>query len=131
MSVSENLAVQMHQQDTDYYCGAACAQMVLETIGAGLLDQDDLYADNHSHSTLAPGWYTGQDGLQWTLKLNCHCAYKASHKCRGPARRDGEPEPSRAMKNPQAKVLLSGGADRIGISETRAGIKGRLKRRAY
>ncbi len=67
MSVSENLAVQMHQQDTDYYCGAACAQMVLETIGAGLLDQDDLYADNHSHSTLDPGWYTGPDGLQWTL----------------------------------------------------------------
>jgi len=28
-----------HQQDTDYYCGAACAQMVLESIGAGLLDR--------------------------------------------------------------------------------------------
>ena len=69
MPVTENLAVQMHQQDTDYYCGAACAQMVLETIGAGLLDQDDLYADNHSHSTLDAGvnWATGPDGLQWTL----------------------------------------------------------------
>ena len=69
MSVSENLAVQHHQQDTDYYCGAACAQMVLETIGAGLLDQDDLYADNHSHSTLDAGvsWATGPDGLQWTM----------------------------------------------------------------
>jgi len=69
MPVTENLTVQMHQQDTDYYCGAACAQMVLETIGAGLLDQDDLYADNHSHSTLDAGvnWATGPDGLQWTL----------------------------------------------------------------
>jgi hypothetical protein len=69
MPVTENLAVQMHQQDTDYYCGAACAQMVLQTIGAGLLDQDDLYADNHSHSTLDAGvnWATGPDGLQWTL----------------------------------------------------------------
>jgi hypothetical protein len=69
MSVTENLAVQMHQQDTNYYCGAACAQMVLETIGAGLLDQDDLYADNHSHSTLDAGvsWATGPDGLQWTM----------------------------------------------------------------
>jgi hypothetical protein len=69
MAVTENLAVQMHQQDTDYYCGAACAQMVLETIGAGVLDQDDLYADNHSHSTLDAGvnWATGPDGLQWTL----------------------------------------------------------------
>ena len=69
MPVTENLAVQMHQQDTDYYCGAACAQMVLETIGTGLLDQDDLYADNHSHSVLDAGvnWATGPDGLQWTL----------------------------------------------------------------
>ncbi len=69
MSVTENLAVQMHQQDTNYYCGAACAQMVLETIGAGILEQDDLYADNHSHSTLDAGvnWATGPDGLQWTM----------------------------------------------------------------
>ncbi len=42
MPVTENLAVQTHQQDTDYYCGAACAQMVMETICAGILDQDDL-----------------------------------------------------------------------------------------
>ncbi|QSQ22724.1 hypothetical protein JY651_47795 [Pyxidicoccus parkwayensis] len=67
MSVTENLTVPMHQQDTSYYCGAACAQMVLETIGAGILDQDDLYSDNHSHSTIESGWYTGPDGLQWTL----------------------------------------------------------------
>lgn len=69
MPANENLAVQHHQQDTDYYCGAACAQMVLETIGAGILDQDDLYTDNHNHSTLDSGvnWATGPDGLQWTL----------------------------------------------------------------
>jgi hypothetical protein len=67
MPIQEDLAVQYHQQDTDYYCGAACAQMVLETIGAGLLDQDDLYADNHSHSTIEPIWYTGPDGLEWTM----------------------------------------------------------------
>ena len=69
MSVSTNLALAYHQQDTDYYCGAACAQMVLDSIGAGLLDQDDLYADNHSHSTIDSGvnWATAPDGLQWTL----------------------------------------------------------------
>jgi hypothetical protein len=63
------LDVKHHQQDTGYYCGAACAQMVLETIGAGILDQDDLYADNHSHSTTDTGvsWYTGPDGLTWTM----------------------------------------------------------------
>jgi hypothetical protein len=66
---TELLSVKHHQQDTDYYCGAACAQMVLTTIGAGILDQDDLYADNHSHSTAdaAVDWYTGPDGLAWTL----------------------------------------------------------------
>lgn len=65
----QDLSVQYHQQDTDYYCGAACAQMVLESIGAGLLDQVGLYADNHSHSTLDSGvsWATGPDGLTWTM----------------------------------------------------------------
>jgi hypothetical protein len=67
MPVSEDLAVQYHQQDTNYYCGAACAQMVLAQIGAGLLDQDDLYADNHSHSVIEGGWYTAPDGLTWTM----------------------------------------------------------------
>jgi len=67
MAVQKDLAVAYHQQDTDYYCGAACAQMVLDSIGAGLLDQDDLYADNHAYSTLEAGWYTAPDGLQWTL----------------------------------------------------------------
>jgi len=67
MSVHNHLTVQYHQQDTDYYCGAACAQMVLAQIGAGLLDQDGLYADNHSHSVAEGGWYTAPDGLTWTL----------------------------------------------------------------
>ena len=67
MTVSENLSVPYHQQDTDYYCGAACAQMVLDSLGAGLLDQNQLYSDNHSHSTTEAGWYTAPDGLQWTM----------------------------------------------------------------
>ena len=67
MSVNENLTVAYHQQDTDYYCGAACAQMVLDQIGAGLLDQDGLYTDNNGNSLLETGWYTAPDGLQWTL----------------------------------------------------------------
>jgi hypothetical protein len=63
----EQLPTQYHQQDTSYYCGAACAQMVLEQCGAGLLDQDDLYADNHSHSTTESNWASGPDGLTWTM----------------------------------------------------------------
>jgi hypothetical protein len=54
-----------HQQDTDYYCGAAVAQMILDAIGSGLIDQDTLYNSNHAHSS--PGWYTSPDGLNFTL----------------------------------------------------------------
>lgn len=67
MPISENLTVQYHQQDTDYYCGAACAQMVLAELGGGLHPQDDLYNDNHDHSLTEGGWATAPDGLQWTL----------------------------------------------------------------
>src|SRR5450759_2154392 len=67
MPAHEDLSVSYHQQDTDYYCGAACAQMVLDEIGAGLLSQDDLYNSNHSHSSIETGWATGPDGLQYTM----------------------------------------------------------------
>lgn len=67
MTVHEDLVVSYHQQDTDYYCGAACAQMVLDQIGTGLLSQDDLYAENHSHSTTESGWSTAPDGLRYTM----------------------------------------------------------------
>lgn len=61
------LAVEHHQQDTGYYCGAACAQMVLAGIGAGILDQVGLYNDNNAHSTTEGGWYSAPDGLTWTM----------------------------------------------------------------
>jgi hypothetical protein len=77
MSVHENLTVAYHQQDTDYYCGAACAQMVLDEIGMGLLGQGGLYNDNHSHSVAEPGWSTAPDGLQWTMNHRQHSKYFA------------------------------------------------------
>jgi Papain-like cysteine protease AvrRpt2 len=48
--MNEELTVGYHQQDTNYYCGAACAQMVLHSVGQPLLSQDVLYNDNHSHT---------------------------------------------------------------------------------
>jgi hypothetical protein len=67
MSTTQELAAPYHQQDTDYYCGAACAQMVLHTVGEPLLSQDGLYNDNHSHTIEPNNWSTPPDGLQWTL----------------------------------------------------------------
>jgi hypothetical protein len=54
MPAHERLAIPYHQQDTDYYCGAACAQMVRDSLGAGLLDRNVRYNDNHSHSATPP-----------------------------------------------------------------------------
>jgi len=62
----KNLPTGYHQQDNDHYCGAACAQMVLDCIGAGLLEQGPLYTDNHNHS-IDKNWSTGPDGLEWTM----------------------------------------------------------------
>ncbi|GAC1526751.1 MAG: hypothetical protein NVS3B1_16440 [Marmoricola sp.] len=67
MPASEDLGTEYHQQDTNYYCGAASAQMVLQSCGSGHIDQVSLYNDNHSHSTTESGWATAPDGLQWTL----------------------------------------------------------------
>src|SRR5438876_1441802 len=70
MPASENLTIECHQQDTHTYCGAACAQMVLDQIGAGLISQDDLYEDNNGHNSpaeQAEGWWTGPRGLEWTM----------------------------------------------------------------
>jgi hypothetical protein len=79
MSYKKNLQVPYHQQDTDYYCGAACAQMVLASPKAnlGLLNQDDLYIENHNNSLNESNlhdaygnpiiWATAPDGLRHTL----------------------------------------------------------------
>jgi hypothetical protein len=67
MFARKDLRVAYHQQDTDYYCGAACAQMVLHEVGKGLIGQGLLYNDNHTHSVAESGWYTAPDGLQWTM----------------------------------------------------------------
>ena len=57
-----------HTQDTSYYCGAACAMMILREIGVPYadLDQDDLYASNHGHNVQS-GWATDPYGLCYTL----------------------------------------------------------------
>jgi hypothetical protein len=69
-----NLPVDYHQQDKGaldrkFYCGPACAQMVLNQIGSGLSLQDPLYADCNSHSRLDcnVNWATAPDGLRWTM----------------------------------------------------------------
>lgn len=63
----EHLDVPYHQQDTDVYCGAACAQMVLRGLGLPLLNQVDLFNDNHNHTVEAAAWESPPDGFCWTM----------------------------------------------------------------
>ena len=63
----EHLDVPYHQQDTDVYCGAACAQMVLRAIGLAAAEQVDLYNDNHTHTVEAIAWESPPDGFCWTM----------------------------------------------------------------
>ncbi len=64
---TKNVGTAYHQQDTNYYCGAATAQMILDQIGAGLIDQTTLYNSNHSNNTHS-GWATDPNGLATTLR---------------------------------------------------------------
>lgn len=68
MTWSFNTGAKYHTQDTSYYCGAACAMMVLAEIGLpyASMNQIDLYNSNHSHNQ-QPGWYTDPYGLRYTL----------------------------------------------------------------
>jgi hypothetical protein len=68
MTWTFNTGDRYHTQDTSYYCGAACAMMMLAEIGVpySSLDQDDLYASNNSHNAKS-GWYTDPYGLCYTL----------------------------------------------------------------
>jgi hypothetical protein len=72
MSVIQNLFVPYHQQDEDVYCGAACLQMVLISLGTPveMLLQDILFNEANSHSYADPSlpWSSGPDGMLWTIR---------------------------------------------------------------
>lgn len=70
MSWNVNTGCRYHTQDTNYYCGAACAMMILAEIGVPYadLDQDDLYTSNHDHNAQPAGWATDPYGLRFTLR---------------------------------------------------------------
>jgi hypothetical protein len=63
------LPVPYHRQEDTNYCGAACLQMVIEALGLGLHDQDDLYRGAHYHGRPDKGtnWFSPPDGLEWML----------------------------------------------------------------
>jgi hypothetical protein len=73
VSWSKDVNAPYHQQDTDVWCGAAVAQMLLDEIGAGVIDQSPLYATCHSNSPAK--WYTHPDGLIIALNSSKPAAF--------------------------------------------------------
>ncbi len=62
-----NLAVPYHQQENDHFCGATSAQMVIASIGGGLIDQAAAYTDARGHTIEPSSWAMAPDGLEWLL----------------------------------------------------------------
>lgn len=63
------LSIPYHQQNTNEFCGAACAQMVLTALGqdVGALNQAALYTTANTTTSGTTGWYSYPDGLVNTL----------------------------------------------------------------
>ena len=62
--------VTYHQQDTADWCGAAVAQMVLNSIGVSLptLRQDVLISSTNPPTVAESDWSSPPDGLAWTMQ---------------------------------------------------------------
>jgi hypothetical protein len=59
--------VPYHRQQNWFYCGAASAQMVLESLGVTELSQDDLYRQTRDNSVERSLWRSPPDGMAWML----------------------------------------------------------------
>lgn len=65
---SKILPVPYHRQERLNYCGAACLQMLIESLNGPSKDQDDLYVDAHeSAKDPKTNWFSAPDGLEATL----------------------------------------------------------------
>ena len=57
-----DIDIKCHQQDTDYYCSAASAQMILRSLGNGIIDQAVLYSKGYNYNCPAR-WGSFEDPL--------------------------------------------------------------------
>lgn len=65
----KNIVTPYYTQWTNYYCGAASAQMILNSAKIGVyVNQHTLYSYIHSHN-MCSGWATDPKGLQDVLNL--------------------------------------------------------------
>jgi len=62
--------VPYRRQQNWFYCGAASAQMVLESLGVTELSQDDLYRQARDNTVERSLWRSPPDGMAWALNAN-------------------------------------------------------------
>jgi hypothetical protein len=65
----KNINTPYYEQTTSYYCGAATAQMILnsEKVGIYVASQDTLYDYIHDHNECSSGWASDPEGLKDVL----------------------------------------------------------------
>lgn len=67
LAVDTNLAVPYYQQETDYYCGPAAAQMWTD-FHSNLVSQNTLYTYIQNHNIESSLWATDPQGLENTVE---------------------------------------------------------------
>ncbi len=72
--------VEYHRMNFWNYCGPACAQMILNSIGAGLIPQDELNADN-PQLLYEADYHTGPRGLEKILNDNLPGSFAPNYFC--------------------------------------------------
>ncbi len=78
---SKDIDTPYYTQDTSYYCGAASAQMILDSEKIGsYVDQDILYNYIHSHNACGWPWATDPEGLRDVLNLYYPAGHFFVHK---------------------------------------------------
>ncbi len=75
----KEIPTKLEYQDYDVYCGAACAEMVLEDLKVKNLDQKSLFIASNSFHTIDPhtSWNSSPDGLVYTLNHNKPKTFKS------------------------------------------------------
>jgi len=70
-SYSKTLGNNYHAQSTDYYCGPASIQMMLDSDTVGHINktQDEIFAKVRTYNTDNTNWYTDPNGLKGTVQF--------------------------------------------------------------
>jgi hypothetical protein len=81
-AITNEIPIRIEFQPNDFFCGPACAQMVLSWFGVKNLRQNSLYNEIHGFETIDQGidWKSSPDGLQNALNEHKPADYSGEFK---------------------------------------------------